>query len=489
MFSKEINQVKSRSIFSALSLVGQSSYSAILGFATFFILTIKSSVYILGIYNTVLATISFFNYFTNLGIAAALIHKKRIDEIDLNSAFFFQLFLVSIAVILGYLFTEKIFVGYRNLPPNTVYLYWAILISFFLLSLKTIPSVLLEKELEIYKVVIVQSLENSVFYLTIVVLVFLGFDIMAITAAVLIRAIFGVVSIYLIRRWRPRLMFSFATLKGLLSYGIPFQGNSFLALIKDDLIILYLSRSLGFEKLGYITFAKKYAEASLRLIADNINRVAFPLLAKFQSNKPMLRKSLEKVIFYSSFLVLPFIIGGIFIFDTLLKIVPGYYDKWHMALLSFFFFSLSALLVSLTSPFINFFNAVGRVRLSLVFMSLWTAMMWIMIPVSIKILDFNGVAVVFFIISLTFIFVIQRVKEIVDFSLVKVLRSIIWSLLFLIIYLVVVRLISLGVLKNRQIHLVFSLFGGPLVYFLSLFLIQGRAFIDDLFKTVLFKGK
>ena len=68
----------------------QTTYSAVLGFAAFLILTIKSGVYLLGIYNTVLAMMAFFNYFTNLGLAAAIVQKKDVEEKDLHTAFLLQ---------------------------------------------------------------------------------------------------------------------------------------------------------------------------------------------------------------------------------------------------------------------------------------------------------------------------------------------------------------------------------------------------------------
>ena len=162
----------------------------------------------------------------------------------------------------------------------------------------------------------------------------MGYEIFALVVAVILRAVFGLVLIFLLKPWRPRLVFSLKVAINLLKYGLPFQSNSFLALIKDDLLIIYLGSAIGFANLGIVSFAKKYAEFSIRLIMDNINRVAFPLFSRFQDNNELLKKSLHKVIFYESLLILPIIFGAIFIFDSLLKIVPGYFIKWNVALTS-----------------------------------------------------------------------------------------------------------------------------------------------------------
>src|SRR3989344_5879218 len=302
---EEISQIKARGVLSAGSLFFQSSFSAVLGFAAFFILTLKSGTYLLGIYNTVLAMMSFFSYFTNLGLAAAIIQKPEIKKEDLSTAFYIQLFLSVAAIIVGFFLTDYLFKFYKDLPANAVYLYWGLLASFFFLSLKTIPSVLLEKKIRIYKVVVVQMIENTVFYLSVIIFYLLGYDIYSLLIAVLARSITGVVLIYFMQPWVPSFTFSWQSAKGLLCYGIPFQGNSFLALIKDDLLIIYLGGVIGFRQLGIVVFAKKYAEFSIRLIMDNLSRVAFPIFSRFQKDKIILKKSVEKILLYQSIILFP----------------------------------------------------------------------------------------------------------------------------------------------------------------------------------------
>lgn len=481
----EIKSIKSRSFLSVSSLLLQSSYSAVLGFFAFFILTLKSGVYLLGIYNTVLAMMSFFNYITNLGIAAAIVQKKQVEEEDLNTAFFIQLMLSVIAVVIGFMLTNSLFKFYKDLPPQAIYLYWAILISFFLLSFKTIPSVLLEKKIEIYKVVLVQAVENTVFYLCVIIFSLLDFDIISLIIAVLLRSLVGTIMIYLLNPWSPKFEVSLQSAKSLLKYGIPFQGNSFIALVKDDLLIMYLGGVIGFKNLGYVTFAKKYAEFSIRLIIDNINRVAFPLFSKFQKDVQMLKKSLERVLFYESLLTFPVIIGAMFIFNSLLKIVPGYYAKWSNSLFSFYFFSLSAFFVSMTTPFVNLFNAIGKIKISLYFMILWTALTWILIPPSVKFFGYNSISVNFFIMSLTSIIVFFVAKRYVNFSSSSIKIPLI-ATLTMTLYLLFIKILFNFYYQNIILNLILSIIGAALIYFLMIVKTKGKSVyleLIDLFKV------
>ncbi|HLL61023.1 MAG TPA: oligosaccharide flippase family protein [Candidatus Nitrosocosmicus sp.] len=477
---QDIKQIKSRSFLSVSSLLAQSSYSAVLGFTAFFILTLKSGVHLLGIYNTVLAMMAFFSYFTNLGLAAAIIQKKEVEEKDLNTAFYIQFFLSVIAVIVGFLLTNQLFKAYKDLPVNAIYLYWSILFSFFVLSFKTIPSILLEKKILIYKVVLVQAIENTLFYASVIIFSLLGFDIFSLVIAVLVRSTVGTIAIFVMNPWFPKLQFSITSAKSLLKFGIPFQGNSFLALIKDDLLIIYLGSVIGLTNLGYLTFGKKYAEFSIRLVMDNINRVAFPLFSGFQNQKDLLKKSVEKIMFYESYLIFPIIIGAMFVFDSILHIIPGYYAKWHMALFSFYFFSLSAFFVSLSSPFINLFNSVGKVKISVYFMILWTVLTWILIPPFIQYFGFNGISIAFFIMSLTFIFVFFKAKTIVDFSIKESFYVSLVSTVCMAVYLLIIRLITVSYFDNRFFHVVLSIIGAGIVYLGVSYILKGKQLYSSL---------
>ncbi|KXK10836.1 MAG: Lipopolysaccharide biosynthesis protein WzxC [Microgenomates bacterium OLB23] len=358
---------------------------------------------------------------------------------------------------------------------------------FFILSLKTIPSVLLEKDIKIYKVVVVQALEGTVFYLIIIAMVFMNFDIQSLVVAVLARAVIGTTLIYILNPWLPTLSFSWSAAKRLLRYGVPFQGNSFLAFFKDDLLILYLGGAIGLTNLGYVTFAKKYAEFSIRLIMDNINRVAFPLFARFQADSTLLKKSLEKVLYYETISIFAITIGAMLVFDVLLQVIPGgYYDKWHLSLTSFYFFSLSALFVSLYSPLINLFNAVGKVNKSLLFMLYFTVLTWVLIPPMIVLFGYQGISYAFFIMSLSFFLVLKEAIKIVRFSMRSVLRDVFVALTAMIAVIVFLRLVLLDTLEQSFAYLVAAIVCGGGVYIAnSWYKIKGRALygeVVDLFK-------
>ena len=281
---EETDKIKKKTVISALSLFFQSGYSAVLGLIANLVLTILLTPSIFGIYITLLALISFLNYFSDIGLAASLIQKKEITDEDVKTTFTVQQILIICLVIIGF-FSTNFIMDFYKLPLPGRYLYWALLISFFISSLKTIPSVFLERKIQFQKIVLTQIVENTVFYITVTVLAVFCFNLNSFSLAVIFRAIVGLIVIYSLSFWKPKVGISLKSLKSLLSFGLPFQTSSFLAIFKDDFIVLYLGKVIGFEALGYIGWAKKWAEAPIRIIMDNLSRVLFPVIARIQHDK------------------------------------------------------------------------------------------------------------------------------------------------------------------------------------------------------------
>ena len=187
-----------------------------------FLLTIFIDPRTFGVYVVVSAGLAFLTYFSDIGLAAALIQKKeKITREDLVTTFTIQQLLVITGIILAFLFSAQISKFYALNSPGTQ-LFQALLISFFLSSLKTIPSVNLERNLEFQKLIIPQIAEALAFNLVAVVLAIRGFGVTSFTLAVLARGFVGVVLIYLIAPWRIGFGISRESAKKLLSFGIPF---------------------------------------------------------------------------------------------------------------------------------------------------------------------------------------------------------------------------------------------------------------------------
>lgn len=473
------DKIKKKTVISTLSLFFQSGYSAFLGLVANLVLTILVSPKIFGIYIALLSLVSILNYFSDVGLAASLVQKKKISAADVKTSFTVQQLLVLAAIGTAFLFSSFI-KRFYNLPIEGIYLYWAWLFAFFLSSLKTIPSIFLERQIKFQKIVLVQIVENTVFYLTVIFLAIMNFGLMSFTYGVILRAIAGLITIYSISFWKPQIGISWKSLKRLLSFGVPFQANSFLALFKDDLIILYLGKVLGFEGLGYIGWAKKWAEAPIRIIMDNISRVLFPVLSTLQDDKEKVGRIIEKIFYYQTMLLAPATIGLALIMRTFVEIIPKY-GKWMPALPLFYLFCFSAFLASYSTPFINMFNAFGRIKLTFTFMFFWTVATWFLTPTLTSLFGYYGFPVTQVILSFSFVIVLINAKKLLEF---RFLRSVYKSLVAASVMGAVVFIV-VEITARSYFNISFAVFIGILSYYLiykNLYNIDLISEIRSLFK-------
>src|SRR3990167_6603540 len=135
---------------------------------------------------------------------------------------------------------------------------------------------LLERELEFGKLIIPQVLETMIYSVSVVYFAWEGYGITSFTYSVLIRGVVGLVLIYILKPWRPGLTLSFSSLKSLLKFGLPYQINTFLAVLKDDGMTVILGGILGASGMGILGTARKLAQYPLRFFMDNVTRVTFP---------------------------------------------------------------------------------------------------------------------------------------------------------------------------------------------------------------------
>lgn len=418
----DLSAVKHRSVTGVVALTTRSILIQIISFAATLILTIYLSPEVYGTFFLVSAVISFLTYFSDIGLAAALIQKKTaVTRTDLVTTFTVQQLLVSFILLLMFVFTPQIR-SYYGLSSAAVYLLWALGISFLFSSLKTIPTILLERDLKFNRLVIPQILENLVFNLVAVYLAVKGWGINTFTIAVLLRGVVGLVAMYLISPWRPGLGFSKQSLKELLRFGLPFQLNTFLAVIKDDGMTLLLGKLIGQIGLGYIGWASKWAFLPLRFFMDNVTKVAFPAYSRLQHDPAALKAGVERTLFYLTLISFPIFVGMGMLAEPLVHLVPRYL-KWQPALLPLYLYLINAAWSTISTPLTNALSAVGRINTTLKFMIMWTVLTWVLMPLLSLRFGYLGVAISAALIASTSLVVIYHFRSVVSVNWLKTLGS------------------------------------------------------------------
>lgn len=474
-----LDVVKRRAVSGVIALTSRTFVLQIIALVATFALTIYLDPGEYGIFFLVSAVINFFAYFSDIGLAAALVQKKeKPSEDDLRTTFTVQQVIVISLIVVIFLATPFIR-GYYSLGQDGVYLLWALGLALFLSSLKTIPSVLLERHLDFNKLIIPQIVETLLFNIVAVYLAWQGFGITAFTYAVVVRGFAGLVLIYILKPWTPGLAFSRRSLRGLLKFGLPYQVNTFLAVAKDDGMTAVLGGILGPAGIGLLGWAQKWAFAPLRFFMDQVIKVTFPAYSRMQDNKAELSRAVSRSILFICLLVFPSLLGLLLVAPVLVQIIPKY-EKWQPALLALGLFGINAVFASVTTPLTNLLNAMGKIKITFKLMIMWTTLTWALTPFLAIKYGVNGAAAASAIIGTSSIVAILIVRKYVEFDLIGSVGKpfIATAIMGVIIYLVRLTLpaYSITVLSMTVV--------GVVTYSVLIYLIVGPSILEDAKKVI-----
>jgi O-antigen/teichoic acid export membrane protein len=441
-------------VFLSLRNIGIQAISTI----GFFLLTILLGTGEVGLFAIVAESVGILGYFSDVGLAAALIQKKdNVSKNDLQTTFVIQQLLVILALTVVVLIYPGISSS-KGYGSKEFWILISLCFSFVAASLKTIPSVQLERQLNFKLLSTIDIVENTLFYILAVLFAFLGFGVYSYAIATFIRSLVGLLIIYKYSPWPIGLSFSRESAAKLFKFGIPFQLNSFIAMAKDRLSNLFVAGIIGRESFGILSWAQKGPRIPLSFM-DAIMKVTFPTFSRIQDQKEFLKRSIEKSIYYISFFVFPALAGIAMVAPDVINIIPRY-GKWLPAVIPLYFFAANAAIAAVTTPLTNAFNAVGKIAITTKLMLMWTVLTWIFYPLLSYRYGFLGTSIAALIVGSSSFIVWYIADKVFFIDTFKTIFHPLASSLLMIVILTMVNIVNLPLLYS----LIFKIILGISIY-------------------------
>lgn len=296
-------------------------------FVTFFVSIILARLLDPSTYGTV-ALITVFTtileVFVDSGLGNALIQKKDADDLDFSSVFFFNVAMCTVLYLLMFFEAPLIadFYNIQELTPIVRVQSLTILIS----GVKNIQYAYVSREMIFRKFFFATLFGTIVSAIVGLVMAVAGFGVWALVAQPLVNYSIDTIVLWITVQWRPKLIFSWTRLKGLLSYGwkllIAKLVNTTYMKIRDLLIgKIYSTSDLAFFNKG-----DTFPAVIVPNITASVDAVMFPAMAKEQDNKIRIRELVKKSIQTSSYLVFPMMAGLIACANPLIRLLLT--EKW-----------------------------------------------------------------------------------------------------------------------------------------------------------------
>src|SRR3989337_2790775 len=216
-YQLDLELIKKKAISGVVTFTLRTFFIQAFTFFATFILTILLETSEFGVFYVVSAILNLFVYFSDIGLAAALIQKKEEPKRqDLTTTFTIQQIIVFTLVVVGLIFSGSI-ARFYNLDTQGTFLLRILIFSLILSSLKTIPSIILERKLAFTRLVIPQVAENVIFYSIAMVLAYSGFGLASFSLAALVRGFSGLAIIYFLSPWKPGFSFNFKSAQNIIN--------------------------------------------------------------------------------------------------------------------------------------------------------------------------------------------------------------------------------------------------------------------------------
>lgn len=315
-----------------------------------------------GVITTVTVINSILLVFVDSGMANSLIQKKDPDDLDFSSVFYFNL-VFCVFLYIGLFFAAPFIAQiYKNTALTPIIRVLGL--SIVAAGVKNVQQAYVSKTMQ-FKRFFFATLGGTVLAGTVgIVMALRGFGVWALVAKELVNVCANTVILWLTVDWRPKRMFSFERLKGLLSYGWKLLVSGLLDTV--------------YNRLRQIVIGIKYTQADLafydrgnslpNLIVENINSsidsVLLPVLSSEQDKKEQVRRMTRRAIKVSTYIMMPMMMGLAVCAEPFVRLLLT--DKWLPCVPYLRIFCFSYAFYPIHTANLNAIKAMGRSDLFLV---------------------------------------------------------------------------------------------------------------------------
>lgn len=314
-----------------------------------------------GLYGACVVAMQFFAFFGDGGIAAALIQRKEEPtRAELSTAFWLMLGVSVCVVALAWTLAPYIGVVWPDAPPAGPTLLRIVAFEFLLVSLRAVPTLLLEREINYARLAVVETIRDlSYYFVALPLAYFWHMGVLSIGVGILAEGTLGVLLAFGARPFLPSLVFDARALGPLLRFGLSYQGSRFINLVNEGVLPI-LGGRLGLASVGLLRWARETSSFPMKLV-EILARVTFPLYGKVRHDPQRMAETLSRATYLCAFLAAS--LSGMFLGmgRPFVKIVWS--EKWLQAEPAFHVYLAAAMLPVLGPLVSSACDALGKPKI------------------------------------------------------------------------------------------------------------------------------
>ena len=263
----------------------------------------------------------------DFGFGSAIVQRPNLSEEDRSTAFWAGALLGTALTLLGVGLSWPIANIYGE--PRVQALFAVLSLSFLFTAPAIVQGALLSRELDFRSLEVRTIIATATSSATGMALAVLGFGAWAIVAQTLVLTGVGSALLWRASSWRPRFIFSIASLRGMARYTSHVFGSKALTWGTINVDNFLIGRFVGATPLGAYTLAFSVMITPVNRIARPLLNVFFPAFSRMREREPIARAWLRATRMVA-LVVVPAMFGVIVIAPEFVTAVFGH--KWHAAI-------------------------------------------------------------------------------------------------------------------------------------------------------------
>lgn len=396
------------------------------------------------------------------GFSSALIQKKDADDIDFSTVFYFSiafsLLLYAVLYFSAPLISNFYGAEYQILTP----ILRVLGIQIIIFAVNSVQQAYVQRQMMFKNFFLATLVGTITSALVGLFMAYSGYGIWSIVGQQLTASVINTLTLYIVTRKLPILVFSLARLKGLFNYGVKLLGASLLVTGYQELRALIIGKLYTAQDLAFFDRGKQFPSLIVTNINSSIGAVLFPKMAKEQDSMEQIKNTTRISIRFSSYIMSPIMLGLVAISEPFIRIVLT--EKWIGCVPMMQWFCIVFLFMPIHTANMQALKAIGRsdtyLKLELVKKTIELVSLFVVIWISVD-------AIVINMAILTTMFTAVNAypnRKLLNYSYKEQLVDILPSITISMIMLIVILSFNQLVILNDWVIILVDIFIGLILY-------------------------
>ena len=309
-----------------------------------------------GIVSKVLVITAILLVFVDSGMANALIQKKDPDDLDFSSVFYFNICFCLLLYVALFFAAPWVAAIYRE--PDLVPIVRVLGLTLVFSGLKNVQQAYVSKTLQ-FKRFFFATLGGTLFSAVLgITMAKKGFGVWALVAQQLSNVAVNTAILWFTVHWRPKRVFSWKRLGGLLSYGWKLLVASLIDQVYIKIYPLVIGIRYSSEDIAFYEKGMNWPNLIVENINNSMDSVLLPVLSAEQDQRERVREMTRRAIKTGTYIIMPLMAGLAACATPLVRLLLT--EKWLPSVPYLQIFCIIYAFFPLHTANLNAIKAVGR---------------------------------------------------------------------------------------------------------------------------------